>query len=121
MNASDDRARLLKLAAGLRTLTADGKIQWSPTDDEEGFLYPTTKGSIVIASRERQFAQAYTLEVLDQSGRVIDRIESDPEDFTPQDVQSALARLHDEARRNALKVDELVNGLFDELGIDREG
>lgn len=114
-NATDDR--MLKIAKALLTQTTNGNITWQATDDPEAFLYSGSKTSIIIDTNNKRAPQPFWLKILNQNGTVVETLYA-VQVFGDDDTKAnyeLLKALHSLARRNALKVDAVIDGVLQEL------
>jgi hypothetical protein len=121
------RNRLIKLAELLLARTREGKISWTPTDDERSFLYTASGTSAMINSTVTfDGRNQATLSVLNNRGTVIEKIvnEFSLRDETGLYVGEApwnetLDDLYQAARRDALKITSLLDNFL--ANLEEEG
>jgi hypothetical protein len=122
MTSPDTRDRLAQVGALLLRQTEAGAIEWRTTDDEEAFLYSGSKGSVLSRRYldRQEDSWYYTLSVLNSRGTEVDKLE---EDWTRdaankplhQEHNTMLEALWNAARRSALKIDEVLDELMEEI------
>lgn len=121
---SDVRGRMFKVASRLLKETLEGRVPWTPTDKEQEFLYSGTKSSVVISHHEdRDGDDVYTMSLLDTRGTVVEQLRSDyvpsqgafQPTMEPAAWNDTLEQLHDAARREALNIDALLDGVLEDL------
>ena len=121
---STPNMRLVTLAKELLDRTKKGLASWEPADpDGSAFFLTTTRAQIVIESMEHDGEPSFRLALLSHEDTEVDSIEQftrEGDDFIRNDWSELLVQLFAAARRNALKVDEVVNSVFDELGIGKD-
>ena len=94
--------------------TQEGKLKWSETVRGDEFATSVDAISIKISKPALTLTLAlatkeiYRLEILDESGRVVESLNSD--DPTVDD-QTTFQRLHAAARRSALDIDSILEQL----------
>ena len=81
---------------GLIKRTAEDQLQWVTTLGEERFV--TSVQAIAVAI-EQQYPSNYRLEILDESGRMVEMLDNRNATITQEGL---LERLYVEARRSAL-------------------
>lgn len=112
--------RLIKLVHGLLAQTREGSRSWSETEQEFVFECDTPRAAVRIESIDRDDSLPFRIVVLNSSGREVESLSSTSRSLDPLD-HDAFAELYQLAKRSALGADELIDDLFDELGIDAEG
>lgn len=120
MSDSSSSARLMKLVEGLLAQTRDGARKWSETEQDFVFECDTPRAAVRIESVDRDDGSPYRIVVLNSSGREVESLTSTARGLDPLDTDT-FAELYQLAKRSALGADELIDDLFDELGIDAEG
>ena len=104
-------ADLIQIAAKILAQTRAGKLQWESVGAD---TFSTSVGStpLTIASKTRRVPlgseQWYRLTVLDDKGNTVEAVDSDTE-------EAILTVLYETARRNALKVDQVLDALSAKL------
>jgi len=116
-----DRTNQKKLVGTLIEGSKAGRLRWEPMSVEERFSVSLSKGGIIIdyVQNREDGDDRYTVSVLNSYGVVV-------ETFTDADLDrdealgirwfSEMQDLYDLARRKALKSDEVLNDLLQELG-----
>jgi hypothetical protein len=105
--------KFLQLLTDLRDATAQSRIEWEDTADEDMFRTNLGPGMVrvsksILSDDERPY---YTVWLLDPEGRVVDEYEAlGGEDF------STIAELYELARRSARNASELVEAMLATLG-----
>ena len=106
------------LAALLRA-TSDGRTKWISTSPTQ-FQLSTKSGTTMIYSRDGDGIAPFVLSVLDPNGVQIEALETDWEARVgvrvPKQQNVPLERLYQLARSQALNIDQVVNGILDDLG-----
>ena len=95
----------IKLVAQLLDKTKKGSITWEPTAKEDEFL-STLSGNVSFTVGSWRETDLLTMR--DELGRVLVTIDSDS--------TGQVSELYAEARRQALKVDESLDSVLDQLG-----
>ncbi len=98
--------------------TRAGRVGWQ-TRDGETFFVKTKSGAIMVSSRDEDGHPPYKLTVHDRGDRVV-------ESFTLRDwpgeeadeLDHQLTELYVLARRRALNIDDVVEGILRDLDID---
>lgn len=104
--------RMVQLAQQLPSRTIEGKISWSATNDEKTFAYSATDSSARISSYiDNESDDRTTLAVLNAHGTVFEDIE----------CEFMAGKLYYAARRSALNVDGVLDGLMADLGSNDAG
>jgi hypothetical protein len=117
--------RMTKLAGQLLERTSEGQISWGETDNEDEFIYSGVNNSVTIRRLDKQTVKGrYVLSVRNWRGTLVESLQSDliEGDFisTPAKWNTALSNLYEEARRNALDVEKVLDDLISELGNSEE-
>lgn len=107
-----------KLVGGLVQKTRSGDIKWESKDGSTLFL-STANGSVVLSSRDDDGQSPYRIAIFDKDGRQVDTFAlSEFSTDREEDVlDDRLTELYGIARRSALKIDQVVRGIMDDLGI----
>lgn len=116
---------ILAIVEKLLEATRSGKAKWIPTDQSNVFSYSGSKSSVLIRGwddNDGDFNARVTL--LNGDGLEVGAIAStwDGTEESPSLGYGAgennllLAGLYEEAKRSALKVDEVIQSLFNDLG-----
>ena len=93
---------LVQILAGLIQRTDEGKLKWSRAVQSDRFVTSVDAISIVIIEEEIFGTTTYRLDILDESGEVVDSL-GNRDTTAEQDRQ--LARLFVLARRSAHNID----------------
>ena len=99
----------MKLVEQLLDKTRKRNIAWEPTAQSDEFV--STLGvrvSFIVATSTVSWRDVETLTMRDELDRILLRVDSDS---VPQ-----VSELYSEARRVALKVDESLDSVLDQLG-----
>jgi len=94
--------------------TEIGSIEWKLTDDEKSFLHSTSNSSIVVTRRRGALAGPVELTVLNKLGREVETI-STRQTIDEVDAKQELEDLWELARQSALKVNEELDQVLEEL------
>ena len=97
-----------QILTGLVQRTTEGKLKWSRSAQENQFVTSVDTISIVIAESGNFGIDTYCLDVLDESGEVVDSL-SFRDTSEVQDQE--LARLFVLARRSAHNIDSTLERL----------
>ena len=107
--------------------TADGRLQWTPSAEDDEFV--AAIGTVSIILRQQGFdpfrgGRIHQAEILNERGRPVEVIQTttSPDDSafnSPDNLKRArlLDELYAAARRSALDVDATINQLRASLGI----
>jgi hypothetical protein len=109
-------ARLMKLVEGLLAQTREGLREWSETDQDFVFDCDTPRAAVRIESLDRDDGPPFRIVVLNSSGKEVESLNSTARGLDTFDI-GAFAELYQLAKRSALGADELIDDLFEELGI----
>jgi hypothetical protein len=113
-----------KLVERLTRLSAEGKVEWEETADEDTFQAAVSKFVVTVGKAGSNVDSDYHLRILDQAGKVIERAtvsKYGPYASTLNIVNYVdpewvrLHDLHEYARRRALHVDEALSDLLSSL------
>jgi hypothetical protein len=111
-------AEMYRLAQSLQQQTREGKIHWSTTDVETGFLFSSTRSSALIAKRP----SGYRLQLLNYAGATIGALETRGSGVdvseTDREQHELLEDLYYTARSNALAIQNTLEDMFGALGIE---
>lgn len=126
--ASETNDRLAKIAELLLKQTRSGVAAWKPTDDEGAFYYMGSKSSLFISNSEDQDGDDNVrLRILNDDGIEVGELRSawvsrdpDPWDasqrnYGPGKFNGLLEDLFEAARRSALRIDEVLDSLYQDL------
>ena len=112
---------LLELAEQLIKRTEDGKVTWESTGDD-GFAFAGTRASVVIRSKDKDQAHPFIFSLF-EGDVLVDTLASGfhgSEDF--EDIRGApyawndtLEKLYYNARRSALKLNELAASILHDI------
>lgn len=109
-------SRVLKIVGALIAQTEKQNVQWSTTDDDEKFLYTGSGSSILVDTNERVTPRPYWLKILNQRGTVIEEVEVQDDGWAEAgDLSSQVIKLYGLARRSALEIDVVLDGVLKEL------
>jgi hypothetical protein len=100
-----------KLVAKLIELSAQGKVRWQETADEDTFLASVGKFVVTIAKTR---GSEYCFVVADQAGKTLEEIRESNDSFTRED-DYRFAELHELARRAALDVGKALSEMLSSL------
>jgi hypothetical protein len=108
-----------RLVTRLTELTEQDKVAWHETANPTSFLAPVGEFVVTVSRGGSALYGGYTFEILDKAGRTIDGalatfIGAEKDQVGNQNWQR-LGRLHELARRNALKADKAVSELLSSL------
>ena len=98
--------------------TRSGRVGWQ-TRDGESFYVKTKSGSIMVASRDEDGHPPYKLTVHDGADRVVESFAlRDWPGEEADELDQQLTELYVLARRKALNIDDVVEGIMRDLEID---
>ena len=119
------RNEMLRLAQVLLEQTKQEKIKWSSTDEENQFLFSSTKSSMLIdgsfGSYEEEDEGDFTLVLLNRGGSVAARLEisfEDANDIEETLTYDVLKELYLEAQNKALEIDNTLEDMHRALGME---
>jgi hypothetical protein len=115
----DMSAEMLRLAQSLQQQTREGKINWSTTDLETGFLFSSTRSGVLIVKT----SSGYRLQLLNYAGMTIGTLETgggrSPElSEIDRGRNELLESLYYSARSNALAIKNTLDDMFGALGLE---
>ena len=118
MMNDQDKSRLMELVTGLLRRTEEGSIEWEELEEDFVYQCHTPRADIQIESVDRDDGPPYRIVILNSSGREIESLTSTAKPLDPvaRDDFDTLYRL---AKRQALGADELIDDLFENLGIPK--
>jgi hypothetical protein len=116
MMSDSSNARLSMLVEGLLAQTREGTRSWSETEEDFVFECDTPRAAVRIESLDRDDGAPFRIVVLNSSGREVESLSSSARGLDPLDADG-FAELYLLAKRSALGTDELIDDLFEELGI----
>lgn len=108
----EKRARLVGV---IFDKTKKGLLDWSPTADPDSFQISFATQSVVIS--HNGFEDEYYLGVYNSNAELIEQITPSEIKEYIQSPNSLFQQLFENARSKALKVDDAIDNLLDELGI----
>ena len=97
--------KLGQILEGLVQRTAEGKLKWSRTVENDRFVTSVDAISVVISESQGFY---YRLDILDESGQTVESL--DFPDVTPE-YHEQLAHLYALARRSAIDIDSTLEKL----------
>jgi hypothetical protein len=110
-----EQQHLAMLAERLALATSAGNARWEMREPEV-YSWTSTKGAVSVASRDRDGEAPYEVTVCNSAGQQVDGLTSELLDGDrPAPWNEALAELHRVARRSALRADEIIDALIEEL------
>ncbi|MEO5926896.1 MAG: hypothetical protein ABIR70_23985 [Bryobacteraceae bacterium] len=98
----------------LLALSKEDKVNWQETAIEQKFLAAVSKYVVTIEEATWNGLH-YTLEVSDQTGKVLEAVTVTPDLKIDSRSFDELSELHTLARRRALKVDAALSDLLSDL------
>jgi hypothetical protein len=116
--------RMSDLIEELNRLTAADKLDWAETAEEKSFVasfpkYSVTISEVLASDRWGNEFPSYVLTVMDLNGKVLDSVRDldYPTNYEVAEglLQTEMRKLHDRARRKAMKVDEALADLLGSL------
>lgn len=119
LEMSDEK--VTQLLRALARKTQEGHLVWqSDQKVETTFHAATDSARFVLLSDDDDGYPPFTLQIRNSEFQVIDSIDTDIEPTTPdvEQINEELAVLYESVRRQVLKVDQTLDMLFDELGLD---
>jgi hypothetical protein len=115
MTTTTDTERLIMLAERLATATATRTAEWQVADADV-FTWSSARGSVRVASRDRDGEPPYELTVYNDDGQKVDQLTSELlDDDQPAPWNDTLVELYRIARRSALRADDIIEALMAEL------
>jgi hypothetical protein len=116
------RNRLIALARGLVERTVSGQIEWREVVPANAFQLDIPSGAIVIETVDSDESPPYRMTIHNPEGQEVDALEQEWEAYEgesyPADWNVTLADLFEAARRNALDIDSVLNGIIQDLGLE---
>ncbi|WP_090850521.1 hypothetical protein [Nocardioides lianchengensis] len=115
----------MELAAKAADRTLAGTMNWKETDDPDLFLYAGSRTSLAIDYYPMD--KHYEFRVLNDRGTVVERFSRWPGPdenapwIEPTPEYLTLQRLHDAARRSALRIDDIIEQAFLDLDHPDDG
>lgn len=97
-----------QILAGLVRRTEDGRLKWRRTIESDRFVTSVDAISIVVMEMEYPSHTRYRLDILDESGEIVESLRY--QDTSPEQDEQ-LARLYVLARRSAIDVDSTLEKL----------
>ena len=116
MTQPSDRERLGEIALRLLDRTVNGKAHWEETDLTDTFMFSTSNSSITIRKTRFSYGDTLTLRVLNIHGSLVEELSISDDELQHVALYRTLNRLWEEARRDALSIEEVLTGILDELG-----
>ncbi len=115
-----DRSQLSQLIDRLLKLTADDKVDWAETANEDAFTATLGKFAITISREKGSWDSAsFLIQVHDRVGKLIDDATgvelSEYRESHRQSPADVLGLLHEAARRKALNVQGAMSELLSSL------
>lgn len=101
---ADDLTPFEQLLLELYSATADGRVKWGETADENSFRAKLGQGWVRVSEHDEDY-YAY---LIDPQGRTIDGL-------ADRDTKIALTQLYSLARRSAYDIDGLVSRMLGDL------
>ncbi len=128
MDENTERMKFLDLLRQLEELTAQGKVNWSDTADEDMFRAVLPSAMVRIGksrdgTSEDGFARtneqpAYEAYLLDKRARIVQEVHFGPgslDDYNTSGDYKLLARLYDSARSDARGASGLLDRVLEEV------
>ena len=114
---SSPDSRLSRIVSVLILQTQSRNVQWSTTDDDEKFLYTGSGSSILVDTNRTLTPQPYWLKILNERGTVIENLHVMSGNPFVEDgaLESQVVELYELARRSALQIDAVLDGVLEEL------
>lgn len=112
--SSQTDRRLVDLCERLVAATTVGEVEWAARDDTT-FVCSRQSATLVLLGFDRPGLNCYELALYSPRGVKVDSISSHWSHGTAAAWNEALAALYNTARRQALRVDPLLDALFAEL------
>ena len=115
--------KMTSILGKLIDLTQEGKLKWSETADQDGFIATVGNLGVIVRYLGRPFGnERHKFEILNRDGRIAETLETDDEvvfitdEIIASDDQAhAMARLYSLARRSALDADATLDDLAQQL------
>lgn len=109
--------RLIDLVRGLIQKTAAGELEWT-TESDSSFSLEGQTGEIYLFSQKGRFP--FGIEILNKEGDVVESLKSiaSPTDPGEEQFNNLIFELYEQARRSALQIDDVLEGLLREFGPD---
>jgi hypothetical protein len=118
MMKEQDNGRLLNLVTALVGRTQEGTIEWQELDEDFVYQCDTPRAIIRIESIDRDDSGPYRVVIMNSAGREIESLSSSTLGLDPV-VHEDFGTLYRLAKRQALRTDELIDDLFEDLGIPK--
>lgn len=96
----------------IQNVTANGKLKWS-TDPSGGFLTHVNEYIINVFDRVEIGENGFGIRVIDKQGNVVDY--ADANAFGDPKLNDILGDIHENARRSALNIDNVLATIFSDL------
>lgn len=116
-----DDNNVTNLIRRLDYATRQGLVTWRLTDRKNAFLYSGSSSGVLLYSQDDDGKMPFVLDILDSTGNVVDTVRSHGRGtytgrYEPIGTSGrALAALYERVRRQALRVDDRIEQLLDEL------
>ena len=107
-----DDTTILKLYKGLAKKTTENALSWQRTADGNTYLLSLRESSVSVQFQKASNGTSiYTLSVRNEKGEVVDSVRVGP--GSPR--FKMVAEIFDVAKRNALKTDETIANVLEQL------
>ena len=112
--------KLVNLAFKLARATAESRVTWSGTEQDDLFQVSFSEISVRIGvrrSKRDQNSQEYWLQIFNSEGDLVEEIgdEEVPDSNEALELYTALKETYETARRQAKGVDQVLNDILKEL------
>ena len=111
--------RIKELLTRLEERTAGGVASWSSGTRDDTFLFNGSNASVALSTKDNDGIPPYVVTLYDDAGRPVETYQAaydaDFEDDEPSDWYKLVDRLYQGARRNALKIDDVIASLEQDL------
>jgi hypothetical protein len=113
-----DRTHQKKLVEALIAESKNGSLEWEPMSGQRSFTVPLRKGSVAIRHCSYEEEDWYEISILNDQGVEVETLTNsklDEDEGWTRKWYEILQQLFDLARRKALKSDEVLSDILEEL------
>lgn len=108
--------KIWRLQADVLNRTRDGKLKWTGGEGD-AFTVATPSGTLMISSRDKDGSAPFVFAVFDPDGVTIGHVTDDNYQRYEGEM-TELEQLHELARMTALDIDDRLQRLRADLGLD---